>query len=396
MAGAGNDVLQGGRTDSGQWRFTLKADGTVLGTHESTLLGVTQTIATSELNMSIQQLGFVAADAVRLETLSLLYHAAFDRAPDLIGLTYWTNQAMTAQQYAGAFLGQVEARDGLMKLGNADFVSALLRNTLDREPTAAELSGFVARLDAAPGDVGVRAAVLTDIANSDAHKALWWTADGMDLGGRTLDQEQGWLAGSGNDRLVAGSGSNLLVGGDGTDTAVFTGAAAGYQVVLANHTVYGDNGADVMVGQGVGSMNTVRQIELGEFDGKVFDLSFTQAATSTLREIGMLYQLTLDRAGDLEGFQYWLAQNTTGATLAHGFTQSAEFQRLYGTLDDAAFVTQLYRNITDAAPDTATLARWDTYLDNHSRDEMVAQLVVDATLVGIQSGTNGLALVGYW
>jgi len=396
VAGAGNDVLQGGRTDSGQWRFTLKADGTVLGTHESTLLGVTQTIATSELNMSIQQLGFVAADAVRLETLSLLYHAAFDRAPDLIGLTYWTNQAMTAQQYAGAFLGQVEARDGLMKLGNADFVSALLRNTLDREPTAAELSGFVARLDAAPGDVGVRAAVLTDIANSDAHKALWWTADGMDLGGRTLDQEQGWLAGSGNDRLVAGSGSNLLVGGDGTDTAVFTGAAAGYQVVLANHTVYGDNGADVMVGQGVGSMNTVRQIELGEFDGKVFDLSFTQAATSTLREIGMLYQLTLDRAGDLEGFQYWLAQNTTGATLAHGFTQSAEFQRLYGTLDDAAFVTQLYRNITDAAPDTATLARWDTYLDNHSRDEMVAQLVVDATLVGIQSGTNGLALVGYW
>lgn len=218
----------------------------------------------------------------------------------------------------------------------------------------------------------------------------------MDLGGRTLDQEQGWLAGSGDDRLVVGSGSNLLVGGDGTDTAVFTGAAASYQVVLANHTVYGDNGADVMVGQGVGSMNTVRQIELGEFDGKVFDLSFTQAATSTLREIGMLYQLTLDRAGDLEGFQYWLAQNTTGATLAHGFTQSAEFQRLYGTLDDAAFVTQLYRNITDAAPDTATLARWDTYLDNHSRDEMVAQLVVDATLVGIQSGTNGLALVGYW
>ncbi|KQQ32736.1 hypothetical protein ASF61_14455 [Duganella sp. Leaf126] len=396
VAGTGNDVLQGGRTDSGQWRFVLKANGTVLGMHEATLLGGMQTITAAELNLAIGQLHFVNADAVRLETLSLLYHAAFDRAPDLPGLTFWTNQAMTAQQYAAGFLAEAEARDGLMKLGNADFVATLLRHTLDREPTASELSGYVARLDGAPGDLGQRAAVLSEIALTDAHKALWWTADGMALGGELLTEEQGWIAGSGNDRLVVGSGSNLLVGGDGIDTAVFTGSAASHLIVLGNHTSAGANGPDLMVGQGAGSMNTVRQVELAEFDDRVVDLGFAQASTATLREIGMLYQLTLDRSGDIKGVQYWVGQNLTGAALAHGFTQSAEFQQKYGVLDDAAFVTQMFRNITDAAPDAATLSRWDNYLDSHSRDEMVAQLVVDATLVGIQTGSDGLTLVGHW
>jgi hypothetical protein len=396
VAGTGNDVLQGGRTDSGQWRFALQADGTVLGTHASTLLGTTETVIVAELNKDIDQLGFAGASAAKLETLSLLYHAAFDRAPDLGGLSFWASQSLTAQQYASGFLAQVEARDGLMKLSNADFVSTLLRNTLDREPTSSELAGFVARLDAAPNDATLRASVLSDIAQSAAHKALWMTAGGMDLGGELLTQEQGWLSGSGNDRLVAGSGANLLVGGDGTDTAVFTGAVSSHKIVLSPHTSSGSNGADVMVGQSADAMNTVRGIELGEFDGQTIDLSLTQASTSTLQEIGMLYQLTLDRSGDYGGFQFWLSQNTTGAALAKGFTQSAEFKQLYGTLDDAAFVTQIFRNATDAAPDATTLTKWDAYLDTHSRDEMIAQLVVDATLVGIQTGTNGLTLIGNW
>jgi hypothetical protein len=396
VAGTGNDVLQGGRTDSGQWRFALQADGTVLGTHVSTLLGTTETVIVAELNKDIVQLGFASAGAAKLETLSLLYHATFDRAPDLAGLTFWSGQTLTAQQYASAFLAQAEARDGLMKLSNVDFVSTLLRNTLDREPTSSELAGFVTRLDAAPNDVTLRAAVLSDIAQSAAHKALWTTAGGIDLGGEVLTQEQGWLSGSGNDRLVAGSGSNLLVGGDGIDTAVFTGTAASHKVVLSTNVSAGSNGADVMIGQSADAMNTVRGIEIGEFDGQVVDLSFTKAATSTLQEIGMLYQLTLNRAGDLGGFQFWLSQNASGAALAKGFTESVEFKQTYGALDDAAFVTQLYRNVTDAAPDAATLTKWDTYLDNHSRNDLVAQLVVDATLVGTQTANGGLTLVGYW
>jgi len=396
VAGTGNDVLQGGRTDSGQWRFALQADGTVLGTHVSTVLGTTETVIVAELNKDIAQLGFASAGAAKLETLSLLYHAAFDRAPDLAGLTFWASQSLTAQQYASGFLAQAEARDGLMKLSNVDFVSALLRNTLDREPTSSELAGYVTRLDAAPNDASLRGAVLSDIAQSAAHKALWMTAGGMDLGGALLTQEQGWLSGSGDDRLVAGSGANLLVGGDGTDTAVFTGALSSHKIVLSPLSSSGSNGADVMVGTSADAMNTVRGIERGEFDGQTIDLTLTQASTSALQEIGMLYQLTLNRSGDYGGFQFWLSQEATGAALAKGFTQSAEFTRLYGTLDDAAFVTQIFRNATDAAPDAATLTKWDAYLDTHGRDEMLAQLVVDATLIGTQTGTDGLTLIGHW
>ncbi|MET0265805.1 MAG: Ig-like domain-containing protein [Duganella sp.] len=392
VGGAGNDVLQGGRTDSGQWRFYLRADGTVEGVHQLALFDTTSTeiVSGAELNSGVAKLTFAGAAAARLENLSLLYHAAFDREPDLGGLSFWSVQNMSVQEYAAGFLIAPEAENGLMKLSNHDYVTTLLRNTLDRAPTNAELDSYVARLDAAPG-AAARASVLADIALSAAHKAAWWTSNGMALGSELLTQEQGWIAGSGDDRLEAGSGANLLVGGDGVDTAVFTGAADSYHVVLSNTP---GGAADVLIGQSADAMNTVRQIELGEFTGATRDLTFTQAASATLQEIGMLYQLTLDRAGDYAGFQLWLGSGLHGAALANGFTRSVEFMQRYGTLDDAAFVAQIYRNATNTGPDQAVASRWETYLETHSREEMVAQLAVDTTLVGIQHGTNGLVLIG--
>lgn len=390
VGGAGNDVLQGGRTDSGQWRFYLRADGAVEGVHQLALFDTTSTeiLSGAELNSAVARLGFAGAAAARLETLALLYHAAFDREPDLAGLSFWSAYDLTPQRYATDFLGEPESRS-LMQMSNQDYVSTLLRHTLDRAPTTAEVAGYLARLDAAPGDVVVRGQVLVDIALTDAHKVVLRSADGVALGSELLTQEQGWIAGSGDDRLEAGSGSNLLVGGDGTDTAVFDGAINTYQVVLSRD-------ADVMVGQSAAAMNTLRQIELGEFAGVTRDLGFTQAATATLQEIGMLYQITLDRAGDYNGFVQWLGTGRHGASLASGFTQSDEFIQRYGALDDAAFITQMYQNVTNAGPDSATLSRWDTYLDTHSREELVAQLAVDATLVGVQYGSNGLGLIGSW
>jgi hypothetical protein len=386
--GAGGDVLQGGRSDSGQWQFYLK-DGKVVGQHQMALTGAAamETVQAVELNHGFADLAFSTAAATHLQDLSLLYHAAFERAPDLAGLSFWSTKGMTVQQLAEGFLASPEAQANLLSLSNQDYVAKLLQNSVGRTASAAETANWVAKLDAAPGDVSVRAGVFADIALTAEHKGLWVTADGVALGGELLTQEQGWIANSGDDRLDGGAGSDLLVGGDGVDTVVYTAAASSYSLSL-------NSNGDVMIVEPDGARDTVRLIERGEFNGVALDLSFTQAGKATLQEIGMLYQLTLDRAGDFSGFLFWVNQGLHGVDLARGFTESPEFQQRYGGLDDAAFVTLLYQNVTQQDPNAATLAQWDAYLDSHSRSDLVAQLAADTTLIGTQFGTNGLNLIG--
>jgi hypothetical protein len=258
---------------------------------------------------------------------------------------------------------------------------------LGTTPDASALAPYLTRLDAAAnGDLATRVGVFVDIALSSAHRTAYDTGNGLALGGQLLTQEQGWIANSGDDRLEGGAGNDLLVGGDGTDTIVYSGAASQYSLSLSK-------GGDVMVAEQDGGIDTIRQIELGEFNGVTRDLSFTQAGAGRLQELGMLYHLTLGRAGDLAGFMNWLVAGPQGSALGAGFIDSAEFQNRFGVLDDNALITQLYHNIGLQA-DSAALAKWDGYLDNHSRYDLTIAMAHDVTLVGSQFGANGMSLVG--
>nr|WP_315258574.1 Ig-like domain-containing protein [uncultured Duganella sp.] len=390
VGGAGDDVLQGGRSDAGQWQFFLK-DGKVVGQHQLALAGATvmETVTAAELNGGEAILGFTQAqvDGARLETLSLLYHAAFERAPDLGGLNFWINTGLNTLELATGFLGVPEAAQGLMQLNNHDFVATLLENALGVKPAEAALASWVARLDNAPGDLSARAGVLAEIALTAEHRAAWNGSDGLALGGQLLTQEQGWIANSGDDRLEGGAGSDRLVGGDGIDTVVYGGAASSYGLAL-------NRNGEVMIAEPDGARDTILQIERGEFNGVTRDLAFTQAGAGTLQEIGMLYQLTLDRAGDFAGFKYWIDSGLHGSALANAFTASVEFGQRFGSLSDTDFITLLYQNTLAQPPSAAVLTQWDAYLDNHSRGELVAQLATDVTLVGSQYGAGGLNLIG--
>ncbi|UWR21260.1 DUF4214 domain-containing protein [Sulfitobacter sp. S190] len=92
-------------------------------------------------------------------------------------------------------------------------------------------------------------------------------------------------------------------------------------------------------------------------------------------DVFRLYQATLDRTPDLDGFYDWTARLAGDAELAQvaaGFVASDEFQATYGALDDAAFVDQLYLNALDRASDAAGAAGWVARLaDGQSRAEIV-------------------------
>jgi hypothetical protein len=83
-----------------------------------------------------------------------------------------------------------------------------------------------------------------------------------------------------------------------------------------------------------------------------------------------LYNAALDRVPDQGGVLYWTQALASGATLpqlAAGFIASNEFQQRYASVHtNGDFVTLLYQNVLDRAPDAQGLAYWAGMLDHGS------------------------------
>lgn len=82
-------------------------------------------------------------------------------------------------------------------------------------------------------------------------------------------------------------------------------------------------------------------------------------------QVARLYQAYFLRPPDRSGYEHWMNQRAGGRSLASisaVFAASEEFNDLYGTLSDAAFVDLVYRNVVGRAPDATGRAFWIDYL----------------------------------
>lgn len=113
----------------------------------------------------------------------------------------------------------------------------------------------------------------------------------------------------------------------------------------------GTEGDDVYEGRGVFALNSA--------EGAVY----------------RLYQATLDRDPDTAGLNNWVQQLEDGTPfleIVNGFIESAEFQSVYGALNDSDFVSLLYNNVLDREPDEQGFQSWlDQLSDGASRAEVV-------------------------
>ena len=94
-----------------------------------------------------------------------------------------------------------------------------------------------------------------------------------------------------------------------------------------------------------------------------------------LAQIYRLYETALNRAPDIGGFQNWIGAMQGGQSLGQvtsSFVGSAEFQTTYGTLDNTQFVTLLYNNVLHRAADVGGLASWVNLLNAGSTRATVA------------------------
>ena len=141
--GAGNDTIDGGAgidisTYTGnRANFTITSSGTgfivtdTTGTNGTDTLTNVERLVFADTQVALDIEG-AAGQAYRL------YQAAFNRTPDIGGLTYWTNvmdNGTTLVQVASGFTGSAEFQ-GMYGVNptNDTFVTALYSNVLHRTP----------------------------------------------------------------------------------------------------------------------------------------------------------------------------------------------------------------------------------------------------------------------
>ncbi|GGY53773.1 DUF4214 domain-containing protein [Pseudoduganella albidiflava] len=380
--GSGDDVLQGGRSDRGAWTFTLAANGTVTAIHQTRMFAATasETLAAAELDADAGALAFLATPAERLLDIALLYQGAFGRAADLEGLNFHAVHAGSAIQVAQSFTVSEEWAGSVLNVaGDTDYVEALYRQVLGRAADAEGMAFWTGAMAGTHGAAASRAEVLLGFTGSAEHRGQH--AGSIVLGTADVAAEQGWIGGSGDDRLEAGAGNDWLAGGDGSDTAVFAGALADYGMLVTG------GGKAVLTSTAHGA-DTISGIEWGEFADGGLDLSFAQDPHAVTA--GLLYQAVLDRAADLPGIAWWSAHGGTASQMAAGFVDSAEFQASYGALDDRAFVDALYANSALGDGMAGGAAAWVDYLREHTRAELVGAWIGHEAVVAAHLTTAGL------
>lgn len=108
--------------------------------------------------------------------------------------------------------------------------------------------------------------------------------------------------------------------------------------------------------------------------------------------IAGLYAAFFNRAPDQSGLDYWegRALSSTNPSsvydeIAAGFASHPVFTSTYGSMDDNAFVGQIYQNVLGRAGDAEGIAYWNTFLETHQRSEMVSTFVNSAMTVDLNS-----------
>ncbi|MEC3862648.1 DUF4214 domain-containing protein [Mesobacterium sp. TK19101] len=289
FASAGDDTVTGGVSDADRGDLISGGTGQDLltgGAGDDTVIGGAGQ-DTVDGGTGIDMLfgdGLDYTTSAAADQVFRLYQATLDRLPDAGGYADWTIKLSYGiadlTQLAGGFVSSPEFESVYIAITDADFVTLLYNNVLDRAPDAGGLDDWVARLQ----------------------------------GGTTR--------------------SEVVVGfAESTEFVASTAAAADAFAAASMAQTWTD-------------------------------------------DVYRLYLATLCREADAGGFTDWVAQLTNGTdylSVVGGFVNSAEFQQTYGTLDNSDFVTLLYDNVLNRAPDAQGLAGWVGQLDTGglSRTEVV-------------------------
>jgi len=287
------------------WGGSLSPEA--LGTSRTTMDDLTQAIAEATTLSDRIESYRIATDEKAL-SIARLYQTAFDRTPDLAGLNTWIDHWETSQfsigQIAEAFYNSAEFTALYGNPSDSDYITQLYVNVLNREPDSAGAASWLNHLTSGQSRAWVMEQFSESLENKiNTEPRLGELADVEYINGVWVKDGYWELPGA--------------VGSSTPDTPA---------PVEAPDT-----------------------IEQGE-----------------ALSIARLYQTAFDRTPDLPGLNYWVDEWETSdmslQQIAENFYNSEEFSESYGNLSDTDFITQLYQNVLDRAPDVGGAANWLNYL----------------------------------
>ena len=164
---AGNDIIDGGAGldvaaySESRANFTVIQSGTSFIVTDNTGANGTDTLANIErLQFTDTRIaldiagntnaGFDLAGLANAGQVYRLYQAAFNRTPDIGGITYWVGQAdsnVPLTTIASGFTGSVEFNNTYGNLTNHQFIDQLYQNVLHRAGEAGGLDYWYAEID---------------------------------------------------------------------------------------------------------------------------------------------------------------------------------------------------------------------------------------------------------
>jgi hypothetical protein len=219
------------------------------------------------------------------------------------------------------------------------------------------------------------------VGNGAANTIYGLAGDDMLEGGAGDDTLDG---GADNDTFMRLSGRDLISGGTGTDRLELAQSSSQMQLLKLR------NDACIVVDASGANMALCRNVEQIQFADTLVSLANVGIANNMDSILTQIYVAAFRRAPETEGYNYW-----TQEVAARGIDAVADIifsldvvKAIYPTsLAPEQFVTTIYNNVFNRAPDAEGLNYWTNQLSVRSR----GQFVMDITNValGVPDGTDG-------
>jgi len=185
-----------------------------------------------------------------------------------------------------------------------------------------------------------------------------------------------------NDLAYSSQNNDYINAGLGIDTIIYPGERDVYSILISSDTTtITDNIASE-------SIDTLIAFERIQFAGINVALDVDGNGGQAYR----IYKAAFDRVPDLGGLGFWINALDNGASLtsmASGFTNSVEFESLYGSNNtNKEFVNLMYNNVLDRDADEGGYNFWLEHMDSGTLSR--EQLLIDFS----ESTENQLNVIG--
>ena len=212
----------------------------------------------------------------------------------------------------------------------------------------------------------------------------------------TADEaNQTYLGSDYNDKFIAQAANDSFVGGNGMDLLVTNTHSKTNTIVYQNQMITLTNKVGSL---GIETLSSIESIQFTDFTLDTYTLARTSTLNASQFEILIeLYIASFNRAPDIAGLVYWGSRFADGmniADIAKSFFDQPETIAAYpATMATTDFVTKVYNNILNRAPDNAGLTYWVNELNTgHVGKNTFLLAIINGAFATTGNATDRLTL----